>query len=265
MQDRKSPGVPFAPQDFLTVTIAISTLGARVEHIRLPDPQPGVDYLILVQKPQEAAPASLDRICADRPDVSLSRLDSLGLSNSRNAALRLAQGDLVLFSDDDVILILSGVCALRDCFSADPTLVLAAGWRAGRPPRNAGRGRLTRLNSGRICAPEFMVRRLSIHEIGVQFDLEFGRGARHGVGEDYVFVTDILRAGARGRTFPVVTGSHPGSSTGDQWNDPALLAARRAVLARVFGIWALPVRMAYVVRHRQRFGSIRRMMRFVAG
>ncbi|TNJ40944.1 glycosyltransferase family 2 protein [Phaeobacter sp. B1627] len=238
----------------LSVTVAISTLGAGLERIRLPAPRAGLDYLILLQRPQEA-PAPEQALLAGRGDVTLVPLDSLGLSNSRNAALDLACGDLLLFSDDDVTLDPAGILALRDRFAVLPDLVLAAGWRAERLPKGAREQALSRFNSGRICAPEFMVRREATAALGVRFDPAFGLGARHGVGEDYVFVTDILRAGGRGRAVPVTVGAHPHESTGDRWDDPALLAARRAVIDRVFGpvgpgIWAL-----FLLRHRRRFDA----------
>ena len=110
-----------------------------------------------------------------------------------------------------------------------------------------------------------MVRRSLIRAAGVRFDPDFGLGARFGLGEEYVFVTDTLRAGLRGITLPVVTGSHPEESTGDLWSDPILLVARQAVIGRVFGRWALVVRIAYMLRHRRRFDSFSGKLRFVLG
>jgi len=241
-----------------SVTVAISTLGQGIRRIDLPDPEPGISYLVLHQRPEAGAG------CA-RPDVTLRLLDSLGLSNSRNAALELAVDDLVLFADDDVGLNLEGIRQLAACFAEDPDLALAVGWRAEQFSADAVSAPLTRFNSGRVCAPEFMVRRSVIQALGVRFDPDFGLGARHGVGEDYVFVTDILRAGGKGWTWPVVTGTHPHASTGDRWDEPALLAARRAVLTRVFGRWAGPVRLAYALRHRRRFAGVTQLLQFVSG
>ncbi|MCG7625979.1 glycosyltransferase family 2 protein [Epibacterium sp. Ofav1-8] len=247
----------------LTVTVAISTLGAGVARIRLPKPQPDIDYLILLQAPQDAPAGAEETLQTGRGDVSILARPDRGLSNSRNAGLEQAQGDLVLFSDDDVVLKVEGILTLRDQFARDPDLVLAAGWRAERLPKTASVKKLTCFNSGRICAPEFMVHKKKTLALDVRFDLEFGLGAHYGVGEDYVFVTDILRAGGVGCTVPVVIGAHPHTSTGDDWSDPALLAARQAVIGRVFGIWAGPIRFAYGLRHRRRFANGVEVWRFI--
>jgi glycosyltransferase involved in cell wall biosynthesis len=245
----------------LPVTVAISTLGEGIARIRLPEPAAGISYLVLLQRPQ---PGAAD-FFAGRGDVRLELLDTIGLSNSRNAALERAADELLLFADDDVTLEPEGIRALAAHFAADPGLALAAGWRAGRLPQDARAHALTRLNSGRICAPEFMVRRPAVQAAGVAFDLSFGLGARHGIGEDYIFVCDILGAGLKGVAVPVATGSHPHESTGDNWADPALLAARRAVIARVFGPWAGLVRLSYALKHRKKFTPRRRIWGFLWG
>ncbi len=247
----------------VTVTVAISTLGHRVGRIRLPTPQPDIDYLILLQAPQNAPAGTKEALQAGRDDVVILSREDQGLSNSRNAGLEHAQGDLVLFSDDDVALNVEGIVALRDQFTHDTNLVLAAGWRVERLPKVASVKKLTRFNSGRICAPEFMVSKRNTLALAVRFDLEFGLGARYEVGEDYVFITDILRAGGVGCIVPVAMGSHPHASTGDEWSDPNLLSARQAVISRVFGKWAGPIRFAYGLRHRRRFENGAEFWRFI--
>ena len=249
----------------LTVTVAISTLGAGLARISLPQPQAGIDYLIVLQAPEGAPGESAAALQAGRGDVVIVARPERGLSNSRNAALDLARGDLVLFSDDDVTLDPTGILALSTAFSAETDLVLAVGWRAERLPKQVKASRLTRFNSGRICAPEFMVHRQRVLALGVRFDPAFGLGALHEIGEDYVFVTDILRAGGLGLTLPIALGAHPHSSTGDQWHTQALLAARRAVLDRVFGALAPLVRLAYAAKHRRKFVNYRAALSFALG
>ncbi|NIZ15302.1 glycosyltransferase family A protein [Phaeobacter sp. HF9A] len=242
----------------LTVTVAISTLGVGVKRIRLPEKHADIDYLILLQMPQDAPAGLVETLLAGRDDVALLARPDRGLSNSRNAGLEQARGDLVLFSDDDVMLQVEGILALRDQFFLDPDLVLAAGWRAERLPQNASEQRLTRFNSGRICAPEFMVRKGAVLALGIRFDPAFGLGAQYGIGEDYIFVTDILGAGGKGIAIPVVCGSHPHASTGDLWNDPILMMARKAVILRVFNrFFGRAVWLVYLWRHKFKKWALR--------
>ncbi|MBE1295628.1 MAG: glycosyltransferase [Rhodobacteraceae bacterium] len=246
----------------LGVAVAISTLGAGLARIRLPAPRPGLTYLILLQCP-EAADPGIRKVLEERVDTRVLALEGRGLSRSRNAALAQADQPLVLFADDDQVLDPVGIMVLAQAFVQDPGLALAAGWRAERLPSRARAHRLTRLNSGRICAPEFMVRLAAIRAADLRFDTEFGLGARYPVAEDYIFVCDILRAGLAGMSLPVVTGSHPHDSTGDNWSDPDLMRARQAMISRVFGPWAPLMRLAYALKHRRRMGGVGRAVRFV--
>ncbi|WP_456390950.1 glycosyltransferase family A protein, partial [Profundibacter sp.] len=158
------------------VTVAISTIGARLGNIVLPDYTPEIAYLVLVQRPGSIPlPAELRR-----KDVTIAQLSTLGLSNSRNAALTQTKTDFLLFNDDDIDLDTSGIIALRKTFNEDPELVLAAGWRRERLPKHGPRAAkhdLRTANSGRICAPELMVRVGAIRGANIAFDPEFGLGA----------------------------------------------------------------------------------------
>ena len=239
-------------------------MGARVNAVALPEPRAGVDYLVLVQRPDPTCPTTL----VTRNDVRVVALESIGLSNSRNAALEMATGDFLLFADDDQDLDLDGICTLARVLDKDPGLAIVLGWRR---EHMQDRGRSTReypitvLNSGRVCAPEFMVRRAAVLDAGVRFDPRFGVGAEFEIGEEFIFVADLLAAGLSGLSVPVVTGSHPDESTGDVWDDPDILWARQAVLRRVFGRWVWFVRFAYALRNRRHLGSLAAVLRFGLG
>lgn len=252
-----SSGAP----ECLTLTVAIATTGPRLARIALPPPAPGIDYLITVQNMQDAPPPDW----MSREDVTLVAEAHTGLSANRNAGLARATGQLLLFSDDDIQLAPDGLNHLRRAFAEDVTLALALAWRAGHlPARGARRARykLSRFNSGRAAVPGIMVNAETIRRAGVTFDTRFGIGGPVPLGEDYIFVTDILRRGLRGVSFPVVTGAHPGPSSGDDWTDDLLIKSRAVVLHRVFGPLSGLVRLLYTWRHRRRFVSRRRALRF---
>ncbi|MEO1777194.1 MAG: hypothetical protein AAFU63_00235 [Pseudomonadota bacterium] len=246
-----------------SLSIVIATTGPRSARLVLPPPAPGIDYVVCVQAQTGPVPA-----WATRADARLVPEHSHGLSRNRMAGLAAAQGALVLFSDDDIHLDMAGIDALRAAFAADPSLSLALGWRTGHRPETGGRAgphRLTRFNTGHACVPEIMVRRADVLRAGVTFDPAFGVGAHYPLGEDYIFVTDLLRAGLKGRGFPVETGAHPHASTGDDWRDPILMQARRAMLARVFGPLHPAMRALYTIRHRRRFATRSQALRFLLG
>lgn len=182
----------------------------------------------------------------------------LGLSHSRNCAIAHATTDFILFADDDMTIDLDGLAQMREKLAGDPGLTLVAGWRRehlARSPKSAQAYPFTLWNSGRLCAPEMMLRLSDLRRMGVGFDPSFGVGAVTPVGEEYVFVADLLRKGGKGISLPVVAGSHPGQSTGDHWRDANLLQARLRVLHRVFGAFAPLVRILYALRHRHKLGA----------
>ena len=244
------------------ITVAIATIGTRLANIQLPPPVAGLRYEILVQRPPAVMPRTT------RSDVRYTPLDTVGLSHSRNSALAHCDTEFLVFADDDMALDTDGLRALAGHMLAAPHLGFTAGWRMGRLPasgRRAGRYTLRKHNAGRLCAPELMIRVETIRASGVRFDTRFGVGAAQPVGEDYVFVCDMLDAGLHAEAFPIVTGAHPDMSTGDDWGDLQLLAARRAVLMRCFGGMAPVMRLAYALRHRKRMGGWLGAWRFWAG
>jgi glycosyltransferase involved in cell wall biosynthesis len=244
------------------ITVAIATVGAQVCDIALPIQVQGLRYDVFVQRPPDKMPTS------ERDDLRYIRLATTGLSNSRNSALEQCQTPLLVFADNDMQLNTDGLSALAAALEAHPYLGFAAGWRAGRMPAKGPRARryaLNKRNAGRICAPELMVRVADVRASDVAFDPHFGVGAAHPVGEDFIFVCDMLDAGLRGAAFAIVMGTHPGLSTGDDWHSPEILAARRAVLGRSFGAMAPAIRLAYVLRHRKRLGGWRGAWHFWKG
>lgn len=230
--------------------------------LRLPPMTPGVDIMVLLQMPPPMPEALLP---AGRPDIRLVLLDSVGVAQSRNAALEQAQGTYLLFADDDVALDMGGVLAIRAHLRDHPALDMAVGRLLGPgPARNAPRAKRLRLtNSAHIGTPQLMVRRDRIRARGILFDTRFGLGARHPLGEEFIFVTDALKAGLRGVHLPLAVGAHPHQSSGTNWADQTLLHARAAVLQRVFGRAVLPFALVFAWRHRAHMGGLRGMAGFV--
>ncbi|WP_425054018.1 glycosyltransferase [Psychromarinibacter sp. S121] len=252
--------MPSDPGFAAGLTVAISTLGARADGIVLPPPEPSIFYDILVQRP--GAASSLEgpnagpdtRLGAGRDDVRVLPLQGQGVAASRNAALDAARTPYLLFGDDDVTLDLAGVRRLWAVLRDDPALAVVTGRRTGPvPARYAGQGHPLRLwNAAKTATPEILLRVAPVRAAGVRFDTGFGIGAPHPLGDEYVFLADALKVGLKGWFAPIVIGHHPAESTGADWSDPVLLRARMAVLRRVFGPLAGPMRLAFALKNRRR-------------
>lgn len=265
MLDSLSAIALLAPMSFVetpTITVAIATHGDRCLNLQFPAQTDALCYVVLVQDAPTPLPATT------RADITYITLDTRGLSHSRNSALDHCTTPFLLFADDDMTLNPTAIQSLATELHNAPALGFAAGWRAGRRPasgRKSGTYDLGKLNTGRICAPELLIRMDCLRGTDLRFDTRFGAGTDLPIGEDYIFVCDMLDAGLRGRAFPVVTGAHPDASTGGVWNDPVILRARRAVLARCFGKMAWIVRAAYALRHIRHLGGLGAAWGFYTG
>lgn len=247
-----------------TLTVGYSTLAERAAGIDLPAPDPNVQVLVVVQG--GAADIRLD----GRSDVTVVHDDGLGAARSRNVVLDRAVGRYVLFADDDATPLPEGVWRAIEVLDADPGLAVLQGRAidpSGRPRKRypRGRTRLNRWNAGKVGTIELLVRREAVVSSGVRFDEGFGAGTDRPLGDEYIFVSDAVRAGLRGEFVPIDLAVHPAGSSGLVPPSDRDASHRAAVFDRVFGPTAPIARLAFVLRRPRRFGSVRRSVRFVVG
>jgi hypothetical protein len=245
------------------LTIGYSVLGDRAAAIRLPELRPDVEILVVVQG--ELSPGA-----PVRDDVRYEKLDSLGVTKSRNKVLDSARGRFVLFADDDIVFHPEGVTALLAELERDDELALGLAaavdehgrMRKGYPSRSVP---LNRWNSGKAATYEMMLRREAFQRAGIRFDERFGAGADLYLGDEYILIADAVKAGLRCRFFPYVVAVHPTDSSGSGFGSARDAAARSAIFTRVFGRTAPLARLAFVLRSPGRFGSLGLSARFVTG
>lgn len=248
------------------LTVAIASLASRVHKIDVAmlTPQEGVDYHIFVQ--DAAGPVAL-RGSDRRSDITVTPLNSHGVTISRNAAIDSAQGDIILFADDDLTLETGAYPRLRALFEGAPALDFICGRMrdAQDKPFKAYPTDMTsasRLNTAKLGTPELAVRAKSVRAAGVTFDTRFGAGSTMWLGDEYIFICDALRAGLRGRHVDIVLATHPEPSSG-QYNSTESFAIREAVLRRALGPLSWPLRCAFAWRHRKRFPNWQSLLRFL--
>ena len=235
------------------LTLAISTLGIGITRVSLPEPTPRVRFLILWQEPSEDDPA-----WSIRPDVDILRLEGRGLSKSRNAALRAASTRFVWLFDDDATPDLDAGLAMVE-------QALCEGWSVvtgmistpdGAPfkPYRQEPFRWTVWSAPRVSSIETIVDVEAMKTKGIWFDEDFGLGARWTMGEEFVFMASVVRAGLVAMFLPSVVAVHPMESTGKDFGRDGVWQASSAALSRVFGFAAFPVKVAMVWRKRHALG-----------
>lgn len=227
----------------MTLDIAVCTCGPegaeRVAELLLP-PKRGVRYVVSWQKHEgRELPAEL----AGRPDVSVFRTDSVGLSNNRNEVMRHCTADIVMIADDDVRYFEEGIEGIMDIFEKNPELAVAT-FKSEQnlprtyPERSVRLGKRLPKGYG-VTSIELAYRREAIGDL--RFCPELGVNAPVlKSGEDEVFLHSAISRGLDCRFFPVLVCSHPHESTGGgKALSPGVLKASGLVIRLLYGPQAL--------------------------
>lgn len=239
------------------LTIAYSTLGARCAQIRFPEPADGTEILVLVQ-----GEGTLTAEARARPDIRVIALEGRGVARSRNAAIAHAQGRFLLFADDDITIFTDAIPQFLAVFDTDPSIALVMGQTRnpdGRPHKRYAPSEtpLTLFNSARVATFEMMVRVAALHRYSLRFDEDFGAGMENYIGDEYIFVADLLRRGLRARFIPVTIAEHPVESSGLRFSGAEPMRARKALFRRVFGRAAPLFALLFVARNWRRVDRVR--------
>lgn len=133
-----------------------------------------------------------------------------GVGRSRNEAILRADGDICLFSDEDIVYEPGYAELIANEFEknphADMILFNVTVAEERRTYHIGSRKRVRWYNCGRYGAVSFAVRRESLLSSGVTFSLLFGGGARYSNGEDSLFLKEFMGKGYKVYTAPVTIG-----------------------------------------------------------
>ncbi|WP_084105111.1 glycosyltransferase [Demequina sp. NBRC 110056] len=256
--------------DLSDVTIGYSSLADRLASIPLAAELGGAEQVVVVQTGVEGgelpagAGAEIARLEAGGATVVVLR--SRGVAKSRNEALRRASRRYLLFCDDDVTVDLDGVgeavahlrdsgAALALCRAVDET----GAFRKSYPERVTP---LTLRNSGKAATYEMIADVEQARAAGVAYDERFGAGAELYLGDEYILIADMLRAGLAADAVPATVAMHPTESSGSRWGTDADIDARSAALSRAVGGWAWLLKPAFALRHVRTIG-VRGALRFL--
>ena len=122
-----------------------------------------------------------------------------GVGLSRSTALLRSDGDICLFSDEDIVLEDNYEEVILKAFEENPDADVIA-FQVDVDPRratyrNTRKHRIRWYNFGRYPTYAVAARRETLHRAGVTFSLLFGGGALYSNGEDSLFLHDCLKKG----------------------------------------------------------------------
>lgn len=243
----------------VSLTFGFSTLANRLSNISLPDlsNHPDWDVLITVQSGNEQSPTEAELAKAPTgKNVEMLSFPGVGVTKLRNQVIKNAKGKYLIFSDDDIIFDEKG---LVEAISYLETT--GAGLLLGQAVDENGKlrksypsqvQRLNKFNSAKAATYEMVVDLEQVRAAGVLFDENFGAGAEKTyLGDEYIFICDLVSAGIRCDFVPIVLASHPTESSGSGWGTDRDRVARALIFDRAFkGNRTLPfmARVAFGLR-----------------
>lgn len=247
------------------LTIGYSTLADRLSNIKPPKVDLPHDVFISIQNPQK-----VEFNLPTNFDFQYIKTEDQGVTKSRNLVLNQVKTKYLLFADDDIAFVSKGIESAVSYLEANPNcdLVLAQAMdtegvlRKTYPKREA---KLTRFNSARAGTIEMIVRVDSVRSKGVAFDENFGAGAQNYLGDEYIFITDLLKAGGSATFLPITIAIHPEDSSGSLWGTEPDLRVRARVFQRVFGGLAPFIRAGFYLKNFRKFGGFKNFANFVIG
>jgi len=254
-------GLERTVNDNKSLTIGYSTLADRVSNIKFIEE---FTNLVVVQNSKSQEAPSLGS------KIAIIQLSNIGVAKSRNAAIDSAQTKYLLFGDDDVTFKKEGIHKVIAYMDENPQISVIVAQavdesgmlRKHYPVKTHSLG-LT--NSAKAATYEMVIRVSDVKTAGIRFDENFGAGAVNYLGDEYIFIVDCLRSGLKGKFLPIVIAEHPAHSSGNMRRTKEDISARAKIFSRVFGIWALPMRFAFLIKPPvKKFGFVN-SIRFVIG
>lgn len=233
----------------LKLNILVSTIDGGIEKIKnlILSPRNDVNYIVSHQYTDEKFKSIPDEI--KRSDIFVSQIPGKGVTKSRNNAIRLANGDIGLFSDDDVTYTNEYFNKIIEVFTKNPIndVVVFKNYKFGRKIKNEKypkeKIKLSQKLPFSIGTIEIAFRVNKIKEAEIYFDERFGAGQPLIIGADEnIFVIDCIRKGLNAFFVPEYIVNHPSDATISKISkyDKRIVAVSGAYDARLNGIVAIP-------------------------
>lgn len=177
-----------------------------------------------------------------------------GVGLSRNNALLRGTGDILLFSDEDIVYDKGYEQRILEEFEKHQEAdILLFNMRVGEERATYYTTQLHRVhiwNAGRYPTYSFAVRRDVLHASHITFSLLFGGGAKYSNGEDSLFLKDCLAYGMKVYAVPVEIGAETvRESTWFNGYHEKFFYDRGVLYHFLYGKLAIPMAVRFLLAH----------------
>ena len=192
-------------------------------------------------------------------------MNEKGVGLSRNNALLRADGDIVLFSDEDIVYNEGYAKAVLDAFEANPDIdMIFFNFDVAEDRQTyhiEKKGRVRQYNCGRYPTYSLALRREVLHKKGITFSLLFGGGAKYSNGEDSLFIKQCIKSGMKALALPVTLGREvPRPSTWFNGYTDKFFFDRGVLYRALYGKMAKPFALRFLFAHRKVMLTDRKLM-----
>lgn len=191
-----------------------------------------------------------------REDILVSQIQGRGVTKSRNNAIRISDGDIGLFADDDVRYQNEWLDMVKKTFRENPQMDIAIfkiKTLPGEPEyRDFPQEEMAFSKAPSVGTIQLAFRIRQIKEKGIHFDERFGAGQKLLIGSDeQIFLHDCIRSGLKVMYFPEYVVQHAFQSTvkGIQKYDSKLNRVTGGLDARMNGWVALPKALLGTIKY----------------
>lgn len=194
-----------------------------------------------------------EEVNIDNKLIKIYYFNEKGVGLSRNNCLQRSNAEIILFADDDEILIDDYEKMIIEKFEKYPKFDMLFFNIESKDellykPVNK---RIRKYNSLKYGTISIAVKREKVFANNIHFSLMFGPGARYGSGEDSIFIYDCLQAGLKAHSVSdnIATLVDSESTWFDGYNEKYYFD-KGALFKKLHKSFALFFCLVYLVRHR---------------
>ncbi|XVH58589.1 glycosyltransferase [Providencia hangzhouensis] len=218
----------------MKIEILVSTLNDGIENLSL---SPSFDYLIIHQVNNQKDYTEIYNKLK-LPNVKCISSNTIGLSISRNIAIKNSTADFIWIMDDDVEVTEDSFIKISNFIEKNPNYDMFVLSHATHIIKNnkIKTFEINKITAMSISSIDMLIKRKSILENNILFNESFGLGAKYPSGEEYILAIDMLKRGLRILKTTQIFALHPDISSGnDFYSTPIKLESKLKMFKHCYG------------------------------